>query len=161
MSRLAHGLVLAVGMALPVMAWAQEPAAPSFRSGVGVYWMVSPTRYSFVGGAVRLQLPSPVISSALLEGVLIRNVGADDWIVLADGVLISYVVERTYLGAGAGIARWEDTVGWDKGVWYQTYLKIVIGQEFPIAGRFGYVQINLTLGMWMGVQPVATVGISF
>jgi hypothetical protein len=102
MSRLAHGLVLAVGMALPVMAWAQEPAAPSFRSGVGVYWMVSPTRYSFVGGAVRLQLPSPVIFSALLEGVLIRNVGADDWIVLADGVLISYVVERTYLGAGGG-----------------------------------------------------------
>jgi hypothetical protein len=123
--------------------------------------MVSTTRYSFVGGAARLQLLSPLIFSALLEGVLIRNLGADDWIVLTDGALISYIAEQTYLGAGAGIARWEDTVGWDKGIWYQSYIKIIVGQEFPIAGRWGYVQINITLGTWSWVQPVATVGIWF
>ncbi len=154
-------LVLAVGVALPLVAWAQESAAPSLRYGVGLYWMVSPTRYSFVGGAARLQIPSPLILSALLEGVLIRNVGADDWIVLADGALISYVVEQTYLGTGAGLARWEDTVGSDRGIWYQTYLKVLIGQEFSIAGRWGYVQLNFTVGAWSWIQPVATVGIWF
>ncbi len=154
-------LVLAVWVALPMVAWAQESAAPSLRAGVGLYWMVSTTRFSFVGGAARLQLPSPTIFSALLEGVLIRNVGADDWIVLVDGALISYVTEQTYLGVGAGMARWEDTVGQDKGIWYQTYLKILIGQEFPIAGRWGYVQLNMTMGTWSWIQPVATVGIWF
>lgn len=127
------------------------------RVGVGVCWGLTPVSFSFVGGAARWQLISGG-AGVLVEGTALGDLRADDWVLYLDGALVFHI-ENSYVGAGVGWARWEDTAGKDRGVWSQVYLKLSVGQELTLLSLPIYMQINLTFGEWYWLQPAVTVGI--
>lgn len=127
------------------------------RGGVGVCWGLTPLSFSFLGGAVRGQLISGW-ASVLLEGTVLTDLRADDWVLYLDGALV-FSIENSYLGVGLGWARWEDTAGKDQGIWSQVYLKLLAGHDLVFFSLPIYVQVNLTLGEWYWLQPAVTVGI--
>lgn len=127
------------------------------RVGAGLCWGLAPVSFSFLGGAARGQL-SFGWASLLVEGTVLRDLRADDWVLYLDGAFV-FPIENTYLGAGLGWARWEDTSGRDQGIWTQPYLKILVGHNLVFFSLPIYVQINLALGEWYWLQPALTVGI--
>ncbi|MCS7274986.1 MAG: hypothetical protein NZ610_06290 [Candidatus Bipolaricaulota bacterium] len=129
------------------------------RLGVGGCWGVTPTNFSLVGGAVRGELLSKG-KSALVEGTILQDLRADDWVLYLDGALLLYF-ESSYLGVGMGWARWEDASGRDRGVWSHVYLKLLGGHNLTLFSLPVYVQVNVTLGEWSWPQPAVTVGIWF
>lgn len=138
--------------------WAPAHGA-EVRIGTGVSWGLAPVSFSFVGVAARGQLRVESMS-VLLEGTLLRDLRADDWVLYLDGALLLHL-ENSYLGAGGGWARWEDTAGRDSGVWTQVYLKLLAGQDVTLFALPIYIQVNITLGEWYWLQPAVTVGVWF
>jgi len=150
-----RGVALSCALVLFLL-WVSAQGA-ELRVGVGVCWGLTPISFSFVGGAGRGQLISEW-ASVLLEGMVLRDLRADDWVLYLDGALVFHI-ENSYLGTGLGWARWEDTAGKDQGVWTQTYLKLLAGYNWVFFSLPIYVQVNFTFGEWYWLQPAVTVGI--
>ena len=134
-----------------------DASAIPVRLGVGGTWGITPVAFSFIGGAGRLELASKVFG-VLAEVTALADIRADDWALYLDGVVVFYI-SNSYVGVGGGWARWEDTAGRDRGVWTQTYLKLLVGQEFSLLSLPAYIQVNIILGQWSWLQPAVTAGI--
>lgn len=150
-----RGVALSCALALFLL-WVSAQGA-EMRVGTGLYWGLAPVSFSFLGGAVRGQLTSGW-AGLLVEGTVLHDLRADDWVLYLDGALVLHI-ESSYLGAGLGWARWEDTSGRDQGIWTQTYLKLLVGHNLEFFSLPIYVQFNFTFGEWYWLQPAVTIGI--
>lgn len=148
---------VALGCVLAVLLLGVSAQGAEIDWGIGVCWGLTPVSFSFVGGAARGQLISGW-ASLLVESAVLRDLRADDWVLYLDGALV-FSIENSYLGAGLGWARWEDTAGRDRGIWTQAYLKLLVGHNLVFFSLPIYVQVNFTFGEWSWLQPALTVGI--
>ncbi len=161
--------LLAVAMALIVIsvvglgcsAFGDE-AILEVRYGVGTQALVYGLRYTFVGITGRMALASTGPAAALFELGLAHEPGADDFVLQLDASAVAYFKsgnDRGFLGLGIGFARWEDKMGWDRGIWYQNYRKFIAGWESSFDNLPVFWQTNFTLGAWF--NPIVSAGVWF
>ena len=131
------------------------------RYGLGGHWLIYGQRHPYMGVLGRIELAMDR-GAALFELGLVHKPGDDDVIVLADGSMAIYFDSgggRAYLGLGIGLARWEDTGGWDRGIWYQDYSKFIGGKELSLLNLQAFIQVNITFNSWF--NPIISAGIWF
>ncbi|MCR4404490.1 MAG: hypothetical protein NUW06_04325 [Candidatus Acetothermia bacterium] len=153
------GRLLALALAISLAgagSGAATDAQPSY--GLAVEWLVHAQTYSFFGLSARAELERGRVGARLELG-LASNPGGDDLVLSAAASAILYLgsgPERPYFGLGLGWARWEDLVGWDRGVWEQSYSKLLAGSKLSL-GLPLFWEVALTVGSWF--NPVLTVGL--
>ena len=154
-------ILLVVAIQSPAVLGEDGESTLKTRYGLGVHWLVYGQRYSYFGLAGRVEL-AVGRGATLFELSLVHKPGDDDLIILVDGAVIFHFDSnggKVYLGVGLGMARWEDTEGWDRGVWYQNYTKFIAGQEFSLPQLRTYLQTSITFNSWF--NPIVSFGILF
>lgn len=137
-----------------------ERSAP--RYGIGAQWLVYSQRYSFWGITGRVEMKASSAFVMLFESGLSTGPEGDDDIVFFDGAVLAAlgpVGEKTYVGLGVGLARWQDKKGWDTGTWYQIYKKLTVAKDFSLMGSWLFFQASLLYDSWFNFNVV--VGIWF
>lgn len=182
--RLALAVILLLTLATTLVSWgsaAGDETRP--RYGLGAEWLIYAYRFSFFGLTARVELPRER-AAVVFDCRVASEPGGDDLVFSLEGTAVIYlntaerscrmcepasarpapgflsgVGGRPYLGLGLGWARWEDRVGWDRGVWHQNYSNIVVGSEFTLAGLTVFLQVALSSSSWF--NPAVSAGVSF